>query len=112
MAEIHQLTALHINLIDSAMGDASDQVREILCILGQDPEQGHRKALAGIAMHRNCGTFTSPTPNVIEQTVSVLNVIVLVAAAWKHTELALSFDKLCDLCAFFIERIRHKKETA
>ena len=112
MAELHQLPVLHINLIDIAIVDASDQVREILCTLGQDPEQGYRKALAGIAMHRNCGTITIPIPNVIEQTVSTLNVVVLAAAAWKHTELALSFDTLCDLCAFFIERIRHQKEAA
>lgn len=97
------------NLCDAAMADASDRLKYILNMLGQDVDRGYRRALAPL-FGKHPSDWSSPYPNLAEEAVSVLNFVVFMADKWPGTpKVQLTDDKLADLCSFFIGRFLHSE---
>ena len=93
---------LMINLCDSAIYNATDRVKELLCLLGQDKERGYRNALKTIFDSHPTYWFYKKD-NYVEHTVTVLNLVV----AGIDFDARLNEDKKADLISFFIQRIKH-----
>jgi len=97
------MTELQINLADAEICNATPQLIEILNMLGQDKERGYRTVLAPLLTKARL--FDSET-NKAEKAIQVLNFVVDVCNIHPF-KVDLTDDKLCDLCSFFIQRIKH-----
>ena len=90
------------NLCDSAIYSATDRVKELLCLLGQDKDRGYRNALKTI-FDRHPTHWFYEKDNYVEHAVNVLNFVV----AGIDFDARLDEDKKADLISFFIQRIKH-----
>lgn len=91
--------SLRMNLVDAALGEASGRLAAVLSVLGQgDP----RAPLLALLDAKPAVAFCQERSTACEDAVQVLNFLMFAADAQQR----LSDDKLADLCAFFIQRIR------
>ena len=97
--------ALKINALDAAAGMATQRALEVLNLLGQCPERGYRAALVSL-WDKEPGTWSGPEW-LIEKAMTIINLVVHCADL-----LAMADDKLADLVAFFIQRMRFAELSA
>jgi hypothetical protein len=97
--------ALQTNALDAVAALATQRALEVLSLLGQCPERGYRAALACLR-DKEPGTWSSPEW-LIEKAMAIINLVVYCADL-----LAMADEKLADLVAFFIQRMRFAEFSA
>ena len=98
--------ALKVNTIDSLMGLVSNRTLDILNLLGQDSQRGYRKSLDCLWNKYSIYSFCSSDCK-LESIVIALDTVVNMIDIAQRIQKCPNDDKVADLVAFIIQRLRH-----